>query len=286
MSLADDAWRALAAADGTVAGVAVDHRDSMQAALRAARIFEPDDDLVVAIKVDVVRELANLASVVLVDASATWPALLAAGALPHDVAVVVPLEAQGYGAAHEIDRTRLLDHPTPGEAAAAGAAACKLLLPFRADHPQRARTQLHVAAATTEACHGAGLPLVLEPIVWAMPGEQLDDERRAELVVEAAHLLSPLRPGLLKLQYPGSASACASLHEACDEHPWVLLGGGCPIDQLVVQVREACRAGARGFIVGRSLFAPALTRDVAARRAALHGEARPSFARLAAAARA
>jgi tagatose-1,6-bisphosphate aldolase len=129
-------------------------------------------------------------------------------------------------------------------------------------------------------CHAVGLPLILEPIVWSAPGEELGSARLAELVVAMTESLAPLAPGLLKLQYPGSRSACDEVHAACGGHPWVLLGGGAPLAELEVQLADACAAGAIGCIVGRSLFDGALDADVDRRRTWLSDVAVPALTRL------
>ncbi len=272
----------LAGPDGTIVGVAVDHRDSFHAALLGRGMAEEiSDALVAAIKVDVCEELAGGATMLLVDHDVAWSALVDAGGPPGDLPVAMPLEAQGYGAAHEVERTVLLEHPTPHDAASAGAAACKLLLPFRPDLVDRARAQVGVASDSVAACHAAGIPLILEPIVWTAPGEDLPTARFAELVVEAAHQLAPLQPGLLKLQHPGSRGACDDVHAACGGHPWVLLGGGAELALLERHVADACSAGAVGFIVGRSLFDGALDTDRDRRVTHLRNVARPALDRLA-----
>jgi tagatose 1,6-diphosphate aldolase len=265
--------------DGRIVGVAVDHRDSFHAALVERGIRHVDEHLVAELKLDIATALMPLASMLLVD-EATLMHAHRDGRLD-GVAVALPLEAQGYGALHEVEQTRLLDHPSIGEVAEAGAVACKLLLPYRPDHAARAVRQDAVARRAAELCRSVGLPLILEPIVWQAPDEHLSQARLAELVVETTLRLAPLEPGLLKLQYPGSLEACHALHAACGGHPWVLLGGGEPVDELVQHVADACAAGAIGCIVGRSLWAGALDTSVERRRGYLDAISRPALARLA-----
>ena len=89
------------------------------------------------------------------------------------------------------------------------------------------------------------------------------------------------------MQYPGSADACRALDAACGPAtPWVLLGGGASEEVLVEQIADACRAGASGFIVGRTLWSDALVPDAAERDAILRERPGPRLARLAAVARA
>jgi tagatose-1,6-bisphosphate aldolase len=60
----------------------------------------------------------------------------------------------------------------------------------------------------------------------------------------------------------------------------VLLGGGADPDVLEGQIEDACRAGASGFIVGRTLFDAALVEDEAESDRALHEQCRPLLERL------
>jgi tagatose-1,6-bisphosphate aldolase len=134
------------------------------------------------------------------------------------------------------------------------------------------------------ACREAGLALIVEPIVPRRDGEErAGGDRFAELVIEGARRLAGLEPDILKLQYPGSAAACEELDAACGRLvPWVLLGGGASEDVIGGQIEDACRAGASGFIVGRTLFDAGLVTDPEESRRALVSHSRPLLERLAA----
>ena len=77
------------------------------------------------------------------------------------------------------------------------------------------------------------------------------------------------------------ADACAEL-DAASPAPWVLLSGGVDDATFERQVAVACRAGASGVLVGRSVWAPAAMLPAAERDAWLAGEGRARLARLAA----
>jgi tagatose-1,6-bisphosphate aldolase len=275
----------LADASGIIVGAAADHRDALRAVL-ARHCLDVDDATVGALKAQVARSLAGAASLLLLDIELGLPAAIEQGALGGATALVVPLEAQGYGDVATIAETTLMDGWSPAAARRVGATACKLLLPFRIDVPEQAERQVAVAARCAAACRAEGTVLVLEPIVYTRAGEVHAPERYAELVVEGARRLAAIDPGLLKVQYPGSAAACAALDEACGRAtPWVLLGGGASEEVLVEQVEQACAAGASGFIVGRTLWSDALVPDEGERERILAERPGPRLARLAAIAR-
>jgi tagatose-1,6-bisphosphate aldolase len=276
---------ALAGPDGVVCGAAADHRDALRAVLEK-RGLELRDDEVGALKARVAGALAPAATMILLDVELGAPAAIAGGTLPGTTALVVPLELGGYGDVARVEETQLMPGWSPEAARHLGAAACKLLLPYRADVPEQAVRQEAVVARCAAACRSAGTVLVLEPIVYRRPGEELAGERFGELVVEGARRLAALDPGLLKLQHPGGGGACRELDAACGPGtPWVLLGGGAEEEALHAQLEEACAAGASGFIVGRTLWGDALVHDPAEQERALQERAVPRLERISALAR-
>jgi tagatose-1,6-bisphosphate aldolase len=265
--------------DGIVVGIAIDHRDSLQAVLRK-RGVEWDAEAISEFKQLVARELAPAATVMLLDVESAAAQALASGALPGTTALALPLEAQGYEQLGGGPRTSLLEDWDAARSARLGADANKLLLPFRTDRPDHADAQATLAALAAREIHAAGLALILEPIVFAEDGELPAGDQFAELVIAGARRLAAVGPDILKVQYPGSPEACAELSEACGDVPWVLLGGGATAEALEQQVGDACRAGASGFIVGRTLFNDALVDDADEARRVLREQSLPLLRRL------
>lgn len=279
--------RQLANRRGVVAGLAIDHRDAFRAAFARGGQALPDEATLRALKTHLVRGLAGRATMVLLDAEYGLDAIRA-GAVPPHVALVMPLERQGYEGADPLRLTELLTDFSPRDAGELGAAGCKLLLPFRPDDPDSSLRQEEIAAATAERCHAASLPLILEPLVQRHASEAPDAfvDAFADLVVETAGRLAHRGADLLKVQYPGSPDGCRRLAAACGSVPWVLLGGGAEPAVLAAQVEQAGRAGGSGVIVGRSVWAAAVTADLEAADRAIVGTCAPAFDDLRAAAEA
>jgi len=90
---------------------------------------------------------------------------------------------------------------------------------------------------------------------------------------------------LLKVEFPGyvdtaegrrsAAAACAELAAAVPV-PWVLLSAGVGYPDFRTQLEIACRAGASGYLAGRSVWRDA----VVARDPAAIGQARDRLAEL------
>jgi len=254
----------LADPSGQVIGLAIDHRDSLRTA--AARRGMPTDPVTLAgFKADVIGALAAGASVVLIDEELGGTAI---ARLPKATALVMPLEEQGYETVGDGRVTTLLAEFPPARARERGAVACKLLLPYHPDRIEAAQLQEAVARQAIEACRSAGVGLVLEPIVYEATGAAF-----ALSIIETARRLALLGPDVLKMQFPvGSpddGAACRAVTDVSRNVPWVLLGGGADAGTFLAQLETAMRAGARGFIAGRTVWDPALVADQRERERAL-----------------
>jgi len=240
----------ISSARGAVCGLALDHRDSLRVAARR-RGYPEDAGSLRALKVELVRGLAPFATVVLLDVELGLDAFTERGGTP----LVVPLEAQGYESLGEGRITTLIGDVDPARAAALGAVGCKLLLPYRPDLTDTARMQEEMVARVVAECRAAGVLSIIEPIVYGEVPEL------GAAVAETARRLARLGPDVLKLQYPGSARLCELLTRACGAVPWVLLGGGTDEATFLAELRDAMQGGARGYIVGRTVWEAALVED-------------------------
>jgi tagatose 1,6-diphosphate aldolase len=255
---------ALSGTRGIFAVAAIDHRDALTAAHAKAGLPKPTREQVLQFKATVIRALAPHATGVMLDSEAGGRAL-SQGA-PGPGAVVMPLEAQGYADVEAGRVTTFLQDWSPARAAESGAGACKLLLPYRPDHEASAVLQDAVVAEAVAGCRAVGLPLILEPIAYPLPSEDAAGlpGRLGPIVLATVERLRPLGADILKLQFPRDADAaaearwCGRIDGACGETPWVLLGGGGDPEGFAYDVEAACRAGASGFIAGRTLWQAAL----------------------------
>ena len=271
--------------DTLEASIAVVNRDAMQSLLDA-RGVKLSPAAVAGLKSLIVRVLSPAATVVLLDGDMGAQRAAADGSVAPGVVLAIPLEAQGYASLHQVDITRVAEGWSAARARELGATACKLLLPFRVDDEAQMHAQQEVVREVLEDCRQAGLELILEPIVYELPKRKLEPSRFGALVVAGAGRLAGLGPDVLKVQYPGSRALCDSLHEAVAGTPWVILGGGADGDTLARQVAQACRAGARGCIVGRTLWEDALGNDPVAAGTVLREHSLPLLERLGMVARA
>lgn len=264
---------------GVIAGIAIDHRDSLRVMLERPGSTSPASVDLRSLKLMLTRALAPAATALMLDAELGALAL-ENGAVPPAVGLIMPLEAQGEEGRDDGDghgdgdavgpRTRLMDDFSPDIAVRYGADACKVLLPYRADDREAATRQEALVTSTVAACHELGLPLVVEPVPYRRRDEPADTFAAAygHLVVAGVERLRPLGVDLLKLPFPlldmataseaAALDACRAIDVACDGTPWVLLGAGIDTATFLDQIRLAGSAGASGFLAGRGIWGAAL----------------------------
>ncbi len=251
---------------GVFAMLALDHRESLCAALNPAAPGEVPYERMVELKLSLTRALAPLASAVLLDPVYGAAQAIGRGALPGSVGLVVSLEASGYDGEDGARRTTLLPGWGVSKVRRMGASAAKLLLYY---HPEAstAEEQERLVGAVGWDCRAHDIPFLLEPISYALDpavpkGSAAFARRRPALVLETAVRLAPRGVDLLKAEFPSdlqhespeeALEHCRRLSAAIPV-PWVLLSAGVDYTLFRRQVEIACRGGASGFLAGRAIW--------------------------------
>ncbi len=240
--------------------LAVDHRDSLRLFLEPTVPETVPAELITAIKADLVRAISPHATGVMLEPEYSIPQLLD-DALAEGVGFLAALESQGYLADPGAEPTSVRDGWSVELAAASGAAACKLLLPYHPAAPL-AVAQREVAAAVLAECQRVGIPLVLEPLFYGVT----DAAERERVVLTTVEHFASTGADLLKLPFPVDPAAvtdhttrlhaCRAVTERC-EQPWAILSGGGDFGSFVDQVSVAIEGGCAGFMVGRALWGEA-----------------------------
>ncbi len=273
---------------GIFSVLALDHRQNLR------RELSPDDpasvgyDQMVEFKRAVVRALSPHASGTLLDPEIGAAQCVADGSLPGSTGLIVAVEATGYVGPTTARISRVLEGWSVEQAKRMGASAAKLLVYYNPDAANAADQERLVADVAAE-CRRHDLALFLEPLSFSLvDGRRLAGEERRRVVVETARRLSDLGGDVLKAEFPYDSSvdeparwqeACAELDEASPV-PWVLLSGGVDDVTFEAQVEAACRAGASGVVVGRSVWAAAARLDSVERDEFLRTTARDRLRRL------
>ncbi len=257
--------------DGTMTMLALDQNSSMiEMATKALRARgedrEPTYEEIVEAKLDIARNLAPVASAVLIDAYyGAWSAI-ASQAIPPGTGLLVRYEMSGS------PRNRLgapMGAVEPGWSVAKikrmGADAVKLLAPFEPTEPISAEHQFQLIQQVHEECKEYDLLMLLETISFPFGRETKTDAsylgRKPQTVIESARQLSSFCD-IYKSEFPGTLGREPSqqlednLHalDAASERPWVLLSAGVDYPAYYKQVEMAMAVGASGILGGRAFW--------------------------------
>ena len=240
--------------------IAMDQRNTLRRMFTAVGLDASDDDLRTA-KADVARVLTPAATGLLSDPTYGVPAITQARALAPNCGLLIaaePSERRSYQGEPRTHRDLALDAQWVLDQ---GGDALKFFIQLRADRPAPAPGEPDLVAEAVAVCEeiirdgrDTGVPVVIENLVYARPGEDLRGQAREDSIIEAARALNDLDIDLLKLEYPGSAEGCRRLAAILDR-PWAVLSAGVPFDQFTDIIRIAAdEGGASGFIAGRSVW--------------------------------
>ena len=275
----------IAAEGGTFAIVAMDQRNTLRRMFTAVGREGTDQELRDA-KADVARALTPLASGLLSDPTYGVPAITQADALAGNCGLLVAAEPAERRKYREEPRT----HRDPALNARwvidQGGNALKFFVQLRADRPVGAGEPdllaegLAVCQEVIADCRATGVPVVIENLVYPLPGEELQGQAREDAIIEAARALNDLDIDLLKLEYPGSPEGCRRLASILDR-PWAVLSAGVPFAEFSEVMRIAFdEGGASGFIAGRSVWRESLPLTGQERASFLADVARPRLEQL------
>jgi tagatose-1,6-bisphosphate aldolase len=271
----------IASADGVFAIIAMDQRNTLKRMFAAVDIDASEDDLRTA-KADVARALTSAATGMLLDPTYGVPAVAEARALAPGCGLLVAAEPSIRDSYNGEPRTRRDPELNARWVAAQGGDAVKFLVQLRADRARGKPGEPDLAAEIVDVCQqivadctSAGLPSVIENLVYALPGEQLTGKAREDAIINAAAALDGVDIDLLKLEYPGSPDGCRRLADVL-HRPWAVLSAGVPFEQFSDVLKIAFdEGGASGFIAGRSVWREALPLKGVERQRFLDNVARP-----------
>lgn len=272
-------------AGGQFVILAIDHRGNLRSALDRHAPRPVTDAEFSAFKQQVIRHLVPRCSAVLVDPAFGLGSGIAAGVLPGGVGVLSPLEVTNYDVTPDQREPAFIPGWSVGQIKRMGGTGVKVLLFYHPDDP-RAQARRDVVARIVEECAAFDLPFFLEPLVYSPdPSRALPGADKRQLVIETARTFSQMGIDVLKTEFPLDVrqepdeavwrSALEELNAACCV-PWALLSAGVDYAVFERQVALACECGASGVIVGRAVWAEAVS---------LQGDAREDFLRTTARAR-
>lgn len=289
---------AIADDHGAFAIIAMDQRNTLRR-MFASKDIEPTDADMRQAKIDVAAALTPFASGILLDPDFGVPAVRDAGALADSCGLLVAAEPAERGNYNGEPRPHRLPEQDAQWVRDMGGQAVKFLVqmnPLRTvkpGEPDLAAETVEVVRAVVEDCRAAGIPSVIENLIYQIPDtEPMSAAERADAIIASAEMLTTVQPDLLKLEYPGDAAGCRRLANVLTV-PWAVLSAGVDFEIFTDVLRVSCdEGGASGFIAGRAVWKEAIGMNEEERseffanvavprleacRAAIAGKTRPWF---------
>ena len=256
-----EAFASIARPSGALAMVAIDQRESLRAMLSPGDpAGVPDADLV-EFKYDVTLALSGHASALLVDRSFGLPAIESVHDLASTCGLIVAADILAQAPGGPI-RSVTVDPEAGPAAQAVGAAALKLLVPWRSDQSAASRAVLvHEFIAL---CREYQMLSLVEALVQD-DGLHSASWYGREGVLRAAREMATFDFDLYKAQVPtfgaGSPDEITALSLRLSDaigRPWVVLSNGVRPERFDAAVEAACAGGASGFLAGRAIWTSAI----------------------------
>lgn len=274
--------------DGLVLAITCDQRGGMRKLLASTPEGEKaiTDAQLGLVKMDIASHLARHAGCVLLDPICAVPAIVDEGALHRSTALLIGLDASGYGTTLEGYRiSRMVPGVTARRVREFGGTGGKVMVYLRPDRPAANEENLATLRVVIEDFAAEDLLLVVEFLTYALAGEEDYAARVPDLVLGGVRLCLDLGSKVLKIPYPGTPEACAAVTAMAGDVPWAVLSAGVDHATFLGQVETAMTNGARGVIAGRSLWKDCISLDRAETRDRLERIAVPRLREIQAAMR-
>lgn len=262
----------IANSEGIFSIVAMDQRNTLKRMFAAVGVTNPTDADMKGAKIEVAAALSNSASGILLDPTWGVPAVNENNILPPTCGLLVSAENPNRGDYNGEPRPT----PMPGQDAAwvksIGGQAVKILVsmhpgrPIKTGEPDLTTETIALVQNVVEDCRAQGIPSVIENLIYPLPGQELTDKQKEDLIVESAILLNSTMPDLLKLEFPITERGAKRIAEGI-RVPWAVLSAGVAFDQFKKAIVISCEVGgASGFIAGRSIWKEAIGMDPVAQK--------------------
>ncbi len=266
--------------NGTIMVIACDQRGGIRKLLSADPVEQGriTDSMLGDVKSDVVRYLASEAPCILLDPICAVPRVVDEASLARDVALLIGLDASGYDTdpqGHYL--SKLVPGINARRVRELGGTGGKLMVYLRSDHPGSNDHNIDIIRNCIADFAREDLLLVVEFLTYGMPGESADSykEKFPALIEGGSQICLQLGAKVLKIPYPGTPEACASITRMAGEIPWSVLSAGVDHSTFMGQVAVAMDNGASGVIAGRSLWKDCVSLDRAKQRELLLSKAVP-----------
>ncbi len=224
--------------------LALDHRESFKKLISPENHEAVSDGEAIKLKSEIIKALEPEFSSLLIDIKTGLPAYT-----QKSKPFLLPLEKSGYT---DKEGERITDIEfNVSDLKSYGASGAKLLLYFN-PNLESATKQIETARKVLDEARENNFPLFFEFVTYELEGK----DTKEKLILDSLNLLlkEDIRPDVYKLEYPGSLEGCKKIAEKLDGLPWILLTGGVSFEKFDVELKDAIKGGAQGFLAGRAIW--------------------------------
>jgi tagatose 1,6-diphosphate aldolase len=253
---------------GTLSVLAIDHRTSLEKAIKEKYKEFGDYTSLPDFKTDIVMHVGGAADSILLDPEIGGPKCIASNVLNRKKGLIISLEKSGYSGKSSLRRNELLHGWDLEKTIRMGADAVKLLVYYNPTAKNTSETE-QLISKVSESCDKYEIPFFLETLTYSLNPQfdRIPGNERSIIVIETAQRLSQLGADVLKVEFPVDinltsdrsfwADACRELTKV-SQCPWILLSASVDFDTYVEQVTIACQQGCSGVAVGRAVWKEAV----------------------------
>lgn len=261
---------------GFIRAAAIDHPENYQL-LFDSDLSKVSFEEVVESKLSMISAMQAHATALLLDPVWAIGQTIATAVAP-GVGIITGLEALYYtpgDSPMDFDlKPALRPNWTPAKLSLLGVDAAKLVVFYRHDFDDAAKAHAHDYVRRVAAdCAALQLPLIVEPLWFPNPGEDLKNptvaKLRTESVISAAGSFRKAGADIMKVEFPtlintedGKAQADAAVERMAEQidGTWVLLSAGVTFEGFAEQLKVGIRHGCSGFMAGRAIWGDAIGR--------------------------
>ncbi|MCS3430998.1 tagatose-bisphosphate aldolase [Klebsiella sp. BIGb0407] len=253
-------------ATGAMMVVACDQRGGMRTLLAATpeEQAQISNETLGKTKYDITRFLASQAGCVLVDPICAVPGIIDEGVVPRNTGLLIGLDASGWDTSPEGYRiSKMVEGVSARKVRELGATGGKIMIYLRSDTPKANVENLQTLRDVIADFAREDLFLVVEFLTYQLENESKEEyqSKIPQLIQEGCQACIDCGSKVLKIPYPGTEQACASVTDICGDVPWAVLSAGVDHATFLTQVDISLRNGASGVIAGRSLWKDCISLD-------------------------
>jgi tagatose 1,6-diphosphate aldolase len=278
-------YQQICGANGAMMVIACDQRGGMRQVLADTPEAQKaiSNDVLGLTKMDIARYLAIHAGCVLVDPLCAVPAIVDDGVLDRSTALLIGIDASGFDLTPEGYRiSNMVEGITARRVRELGGTGAKVMVYLRSDTPAANGQNIETLRSVIADYAAEDLLLVVEFLTYALPGEDpaAYKAKTPDLIIGGSKICLDLGSKVLKIPYPGTADACATITAMSGDVPWAVLSAGVDHATFLGQVATSMDNGASGVIAGRSLWKDCISLDRAVTQAQLTDVAVPRLREL------